>query len=293
MEAKDITLWTALVTPFNEDLSVDFESLKGLITEQEDAGNGLLILGSTGEGLNIGLKERQEIIHFVQYQSPSVPVMAGVGGHNMAETKAWVQWLETQNVDAYLMVVPMYAKPGVEGQIHWFTTLMDEVTKPVMLYNVPGRTAKELEIDAVKRLKKHKNFWAIKEASGSVEKFREYLSASDNAMVYCGDDGLFPDFAAAGSCGLVSVASNTWPKPTHLYVKQCLDGTFKYKELWSEAADSLFTASNPVPAKRLLKIENRIKSDVLMPPLSDKDLKDESGLKEAALKVGEWHQSQK
>jgi 4-hydroxy-tetrahydrodipicolinate synthase len=289
MEVKDITLWTALVTPFKEDLTVDYEALEALIKEQEEAGNGLLILGSTGEGLNIGSHVKKDIIEFVKGQNPKVPVMAGVGGHDLVATKSWVQWLETQNVDAYLMVVPMYAKPGTEGQLDWFTSLMDEVSKPVMLYNVPGRTAKALELDAVDKLKSHENFWAIKEASGSVDKFSAYLEVSDNAMVYCGDDGLFPDFADAGSCGLVSVASNAWPKETNLYVQKCLEKNFEDNDLWTEAADSLFTASNPVPVKRLLKNEGRINSDILMPPLSRKDLKDDSALERASKVVREWY----
>jgi 4-hydroxy-tetrahydrodipicolinate synthase len=166
---------------------------------------------------------------------------------------------------------------------------MDEVSKPVMLYNVPGRTAKALELDAVDKLKSHENFWAIKEASGSVDKFSAYLEVSDNAMVYCGDDGLFPDFADAGSCGLVSVASNAWPKETNLYVQKCLEKNFEDNDLWTEAADSLFTASNPVPVKRLLKNEGRINSDILMPPLSRKDLKDDSALERASKVVREWY----
>lgn len=293
MNVKDYPLWTALITPFNEDLSVDWNSLKNLVAEQEEAGNGLLILGSTGEALNIGSETKKEIITFVKGLSPKVPVMAGVGGHDFEATKSWVQWLETQNVDAYLMVVPIYAKPGVVGQTEWFRSLMDLVSKPVMLYNVPGRTGKELELDALKALKDHRNFWGVKEASGSVDKFKRYLEASGGAMVYCGDDGLLPDFAQAGSCGLVSVASNTWPKQTRLYVGQCLDKTLEAKGMWQAAAASLFTASNPVPAKRLLKKENRIKSDLLMPPLSAGDLTDDSDLMNANKNVNEWYKEQK
>src|SRR5690606_30822499 len=120
-------------------------------------------------------------------------------------------------------VTPLYAKPGAKGQIQWFKTLMDAVSRPVMLYNVPGRTAVAMSLEAVGALNSHKNFWAIKEASGSVEKMKEYLKAAGGKQVYCGDDALTPDFVQAGAVGLVSVASNAWPKETHLYVKQCLD----------------------------------------------------------------------
>ncbi|MCO4753346.1 MAG: 4-hydroxy-tetrahydrodipicolinate synthase [Bacteriovoracaceae bacterium] len=285
---NDYPLWTALITPFNEDLSVDWDSLKSLIDEQVQAGNGLLILGSTGEALNIDLETRKEIIRFVKELSPAVPVMAGVGGHNLQEQINWLDWLETQDVDAYLMVVPIYAKPGVNGQYLWFKALMDKSTKPVMLYNVPGRTGKELEVQALGKLKDHKNFWALKEASGDVNKFKAYLEASGNASVYCGDDGLFPAFADAGSCGLVSVASNTWPGQTALYVRKSLDKSLEEIKMWEDAANSLFIASNPVPAKRVLKLEGRIKTDALMPPLSAMDLTDNDTIMESSTKINEW-----
>ncbi len=290
MSVRDFSLWTALVTPLQDDLSVDFKSLKKLVSEQEEAGNGLLILGSTGEGLNIGLKTKKKIIKYVTGREPNVPVMAGVGGHDFKATRKWVRWLESQDVDAYLMVVPIYAKPGVVGQTEWFAALMDEVSRPVMLYNVPSRTGKALELKAVDNLKSHKHFWGIKEASGSVDQFKQYLDASDGAMVYCGDDALFPDFAAAGSSGLVSVASNPWPHQTNLYVEQGLVGTFEDRDLWTKAADSLFSASNPIPAKRLLQLKNRIQTDRLMPPLSARDLTDNSDLLTADTAVNEWYE---
>ena len=288
---KQYTLWTALVTPFNADLTVDYASLKNLVREQEEANNALLILGSTGEALNIGLEDRKSIVKFVLELRPKVPVMIGVGGHQLQETKDWVNWLEQFHFDAYLMVTPLYAKPGDEGQYLWFKTLMDAVNKPVMLYNVPGRTGKELSLKAVERLKNHRNFWAIKEASGSVEKFKQYLNACDNQQVFCGDDGLFPDFANAGSCGLVSVASNVWPTETNEYVKRCLNKTFDAKELWEKAANSLFIASNPVPAKRLLWEEKRISQKTMMPPLHADDMMNVEVVVNATKAVRDWHQN--
>lgn len=292
MELSNYKLWTALVTPFNTDLTVDFDSLKTLVQEQIDAQNGLLILGSTGEALNIGLEDRKKIVEYVLSLNPNLPIMIGVGGHNLNDTKAWVNYLETQNINAYLMVTPLYAKPGDEGQYQWFKVLMDEVSRPVMLYNVPGRTGISLSLSAVARLKDHKNYWAIKEASGSVEKFKEYLSTSDNKPVYCGDDGLMPDFANNGAAGLISVASNVWPSATHTYVKQCLNKTFDAKELWERAANSMFIASNPVPAKAFLQHQNRITNNTMMPPLSATDLNDLAPIKVANEKVNSWFTEQ-
>jgi 4-hydroxy-tetrahydrodipicolinate synthase len=129
-----------------------------------------------------------------------------------------------------------------------------------------------MSVEAVSRLNGHRNFWAIKEASGSVEKFKEYLQAAGGKGVYCGDDALMPDFANAGSTGLVSVASNAWPKETHLYVEQCLKKTFDAKELWTKAANSLFVCSNPVPVKRLMFERGVIRSAKMAAPLSHEDM---------------------
>lgn len=293
MELTNQKLWTALVTPFNKDLTVDFNSLKNLVQEQVNAKNGLLILGSTGEALNIGLADKKKIVEFVLNLKPNVPVMIGVGGHDLTETKAWTEYLEGQNIDAYLMVTPLYAKPGDKGQYQWFKTLMDSVNKPVMLYNIPGRTGTSLSLEAVTKLRDHKNYWAIKEASGSVDKFKEYLNASGNKPVYCGDDGLFPDFANSGSTGLISVASNVWPGATHTYVDQCLNKSFDAKELWENAANSMFIASNPVPAKALLTLQKRITNNTMMPPLSSDDLTDYSTIELADERINNWFNEQK
>lgn len=290
---KQFPLWTALVTPFTPNLEVDFESLEKLIQEQVNANNGLLVLGSTGEALNISLENKKKIVEFVQTLDINVPLMIGVGGHDLEQTKNWVNWLETQKIDAYLMVTPIYSKPSDEGQYHWFKTLMDLSSRPVMLYNVPGRSGTSLSLRAVERLKDHRNYWSIKEASGSVEQFKKYLQSSGNKPVFCGDDGLFLDFSLNGSCGLVSVASNVWPVETQEYVKQCLNKTFDAKELWETASASLFMTSNPVPAKRLLFEEKRISYKTMMPPLSEDDLTDPSIIVESSKKIKKWYKELK
>ena len=293
MNLNDYSLWTALVTPLTPGLQVDYPSLERLIKEQEKADNGLLILGSTGEALNLDLNTKKSIVEFVLNLKPKSPVMIGVGGHQLTSQLEWIKWLETKDIDAYLMVTPIYAKPGDEGQYDWFKALMDAVSKPVMLYNVPGRAGKELSFKAVEKLRNHKNFWSIKEASGSVAKMKQYLKASGQGKVYCGDDGLMPEFAEAGSCGLVSVAANAWPQETNLYVKQSLSKNIEAKELWQNAADSLFIASNPIPVKAIIADENRILHDTMMPPLSRAELKDLAVLRNSSKNVREWFKNNK
>lgn len=272
MNLNNFALWTAVITPLLETGGVDFESLTRLIKDQDAAQNGLLILGSTAEALNLNLKDRKSIIEHVVNMRPASPIMVGIGGNLLDEQKEWMSYLETLNVHAYLLVTPHYAKPGPKGQFEWFKALMDHSTRPCMLYNVPGRTAVPMSTEAVTRLNGHRNFWAIKEASGSVEKFKEYLAAASGKSVFCGDDALMPDFANAGSKGLVSVASNAWPKETHLYVEQCLTKKFDAKELWTNASNSLFVCSNPVPVKRLMFERGVIRSPKMMAPLSHEDM---------------------
>lgn len=289
MNLSNYALWTAVITPLLENGEVDFDSLTRVVKAQVEAGNGLLILGSTAEALNLDLSSRKSIIEHVVKMKPTAPVMVGVGGNLLSEQKEWMSYLETLPVHAYLLVTPHYAKPGPKGQFEWFKSLMDHSTRPCMLYNVPGRTAVPMSVEAVARLSDHKNFWAIKEASGSVERFREYLNAARGKGVFCGDDALMPDFANAGSCGLVSVASNAWPRETHLYVKQCLDKTFDAKELWTKASNALFVCSNPVPVKRLMFERGDIKTPKMMPPLSHEDMVSIAPVMEAQTLVSGWY----
>ncbi len=282
-------VWTALVTPLHCDYSVDFASFDRLIEEQEQADLGLLILGSTGEALNLDLNDKKKIIERAVAKATKSPLMVGVAGHDQRACEAWVDYLETLPIHSYLMVTPIYSKPSDQGQYAWFKHLFDRVSKPVMLYNVPSRAGVSLSLNAVERLSEHKNYWAIKEASGSVEKFKEYVKASRNQPVFCGDDGLFPQFAQAGSVGLVSVASNAWPKETSLYAKLCLDGKFSDHDLWSKACSLLFTTSNPVPVKRLLFDEKRIAEKTMMPPLSELDLSDSRDLVEISKQIKNWY----
>ncbi len=272
MSLANYSLWTAVITPMMDNGAVDFESLTRVVQAQDEARNGLLILGSTAEALNLNLETRKAIIEHVMNMKPTAPVMVGVGGNLLEEQKEWMTYLQTKNVHAYLLVTPHYAKPGNKGQFEWFKALMDHSTRPCMLYNVPGRTGIAMSVEAVTRLNGHRNFWAIKEASGSVEKMKEYLAAAGGKLVFCGDDALMPDFANAGAVGLVSVASNAWPRETHLYVDQCLKKTFDAKELWTKAANSLFVASNPVPVKRLMFERGVIRSAKMAAPLSHEDM---------------------
>ena len=291
-DLNQTTLWTALVTPMTESGDVCYPSFEKLIRNQEAAGNGLLVLGSTGEALNLNRSTKEKIVDFAVSLNPNVPVMVGIGGHDLEGQVSWVNFLNSKKIDALLMVTPHYAKPGAMGQYEWFKTLMDTSQNPVMLYNVPGRSAAPLNLKTIELLKDHPRFWAIKEASGSVEDFKNYLKTSGKP-VFCGDDGLMSAFANAGSSGLVSVASNPWPLETAQYVKTCLQRNFPHAALWERIGSSLFVASNPVPAKWLLKQKNVIQSDQVKCPLSKKDMNNTAEVLFCDEQAAKWYMENK
>lgn len=292
---NEYPLWTAIVTPMNEDSSVDYTSFEKILREQEAAKNAVVILGSTGEALNLSKDECKKILEFGLGLKLKVPVMTGIGGFQQKETLEYVKYLNTLNLDAYLVVTPLYAKPGEFGQTEWFKAILDIANKPCMLYNVPGRTAVKMNFKAVENLKDHKNFWAIKEASGSPEDFARYAKAAPKARMYSGDDGLLVDFKPHGCVGLVSVASNSWPTETHAYVINTLEGklTTTEADMWKKACDTLFIAANPVPVKNLMHAQGKIKTKVLRAPLDHRDLADNSPVLEADKNIKNWMKEQR
>jgi 4-hydroxy-tetrahydrodipicolinate synthase len=289
---EDYVVWTAIVTPMHADGSVDYESLESLLREQAAAGNAVTILGSTGESLNIDDAERKQILEFALSLELDVPYMVGVGGSNLSTQLKWIEYLNTLPVHAYLLVVPLYAKPGVHGQYGWFSALLDAANKPCVLYNVPGRTAQQLAFQTVDMLKDHPRVWGIKEASGSTEDFARYASISPRFQMLSGDDGLLPAFAKLGARGVISVVGNIWPEATQEYARQCIAGTFTDESLWTKAADALFCASNPIPAKALLHDLGRIKTPTLRLPLSIDDMNDITIVREADTAIRQWQLQQ-
>lgn len=269
-------VWTALITPMLAEGSIDYPSLTALILEQEKADNALLILGSTGEALALSLEDRKDIIRFLATLSLKVPVMIGVGGFQLEEQMAWIKFCqETLSVQAFLLVTPMYAKPGLMGQVEWFDALLNTASVPCMLYNVPGRTAVKLIPEVLTHLQDHKRLWALKEASGNLDDFNAFKTAHPEIIMYSGDDGLIAEHVKHGAKGVVSVASNVWPSATHRYVSQCLAGKHPDFKGWPEACDALFLSSNPIPVKVLAHHKGFIKTTRLRLPLSEKDLSQE------------------
>ncbi|MAO64401.1 MAG: 4-hydroxy-tetrahydrodipicolinate synthase [Balneola sp.] len=274
---ENFPLWTAIITPMNPDGSVDYDSFETLLRKQEEAGNGVLVLGSTGEGLNLNEEEKRGIVQFTNGLDLDVPMMVGIGGFGLSAQVDFIHWLNEVEPDALLLVTPLYAKPGAEGQFEWFSELMAETELPCMLYNVPSRTGVKMHPSVPARLSQEfDNLMGVKEASGSVEEFKAFRQEAPDVKFYSGDDGMTPAFTKEGGVGLVSVAANAWPKATHKYVDLCRAGeTEGLFPLWKNATDALFKAPNPVPVKTLLHKKGWIANDTVRLPLSLSDISKE------------------
>ncbi len=278
----------------NKDGEINFQNFETLLKRQSEAGNGIVLLGSTGEGLALSRLERQSVVEFASKLDLDVPLMVGVNGHNMKDTIAWINFCnQYKNIDSYLMPVPLYAKPGARGQYEWFNQLLEASEKPCMLYNVPSRTGAKLSFSTAQELQSHPNFWALKEASGSIEDFKTFCTVLPEIEVYSGEDALVPLYCYYGCKGLVSVMSNVWPEETNLFVEKCLN--FDLKGLyptWDLAANSLFVASNPVPTKIILYAKNLIDSATLREPLTIHDMNNLDVVTKADQLVTQWYKVQ-
>ena len=287
------TVWTALVTPMRSDGSIDFDSLTALAKEQETAGNGLLILGSTGEALALSLADQQAIVRHICALSLNIPIMVGVGGFNLEAQCQWIEFCNSQAIDAYLLGAPLYAKPGPQGQKLWFSALLDASRFPCMLYNVPGRAAVSLAPSVLAQLQSHPRCWALKEASGDIDSFEQYRIAAPELAIFSGDDALIPYYGQAGAAGLVSVAANIWPEATQRLVSLSLQGDSRNAFThWREAVAALFYVSNPIPSKCLLHALGRISSPTLRAPLTHIEVDEMQPLLRAHDTIISWHSTQ-
>jgi 4-hydroxy-tetrahydrodipicolinate synthase len=285
--------WTALITPFDHQGDIDFFSLQNIAQTQADAGNGILLLGSTGEGLALTLAQQTSIVEFVCQLDLPVPLMVAVGGYDLAAQVSWIERCNALPIDAYLLGTPLYAKPGPVGQTQWFTRLLDTAKFPCMLYNVPSRSGVEIPLSTLKNVEHHKNCWAMKEASGDLNKFLAYRQHCPVVELFSGEDAMMPYLAKAGAKGLVSVCANAWPQATHRYVELSLNGKVKSLfPLWQNAIDLLFQVANPIPVKALMAEQQNIKTAILRAPLTHLELEDNRALLAADQQINQWFSSQ-
>ena len=246
----------ALITPFDGNNRVDYTSLKRLIDFHVDQGSdGLVIAGTTGESATLTHTEHVELIgRAVEIADGRLPIIAGTGSNSTAQTVELSRAVADSGIDAYLIVVPYYNKPGQEGLYQHFSVIADAVDKPVMLYNVPGRTVADLLPETVGRLAKHDNIFGIKEATGDIERLKaiQHL-VGDEFRLYSGDDFTLLPFIENGGHGVVTVSGNVVPKQVAELCRLAREG----KSDEARALDAslqglnrlLFAESNPMPVK--------------------------------------------
>jgi 4-hydroxy-tetrahydrodipicolinate synthase len=263
---------TALVTPFTDRGEVDFSALRALVDWQISEGIDFLVpCGSTGEAQTLGDEERERVVaSVVEVAAGRVSVMAGASSNDTARAVAETRRMCRLGVDYILSATPYYNKPTQEGLFRHFAAVADESTKPVCLYNVPGRTAVNLAPATALRLAGHSNVIGIKEASGDLKQVMEILRGrSENFSVLSGDDWLTLGLVAAGGDGLISVTSNEVPGPMTAYVHLALSGDFDRAREWHyrllPLMEANFLETNPAPVKAALALMGRIHNVLRLP----------------------------
>ncbi|MEI6970246.1 MAG: 4-hydroxy-tetrahydrodipicolinate synthase [bacterium] len=245
--------YTAIVTPFNADGSVDFGQLRDLVEIQVRAGiSGLVPVGTTGESPTLDYQEHNKVIdETIQAAGGRIMVMAGTGANSTAEALDLTKHAMESGADATLQVTPYYNKPNQDGLIRHFSAIAD-LGLPVVLYNVPGRTGREISVDTVVKLAQHPNIIAIKEAGGSVDRVSAIVSRC-KLPVLSGDDSLTLPMMAVGARGVISVASNIVPKAVARLTELALAGKFtearKIHQKHYRLFCDLFIDTNPIPVK--------------------------------------------
>jgi 4-hydroxy-tetrahydrodipicolinate synthase len=262
---------TALVTPFKDGL-VDHESLRKLVEFQVSSGvQGLLACGCTGEPATLSDGEKLEVIQTVlDACGGRVPVIAGAGTNSTASTVKFTERVCCTNVEAVLVITPYYNKPTPEGQLVHYTAVADASKKPVIIYNVPGRTGTCMTVETIARLGEHPNIIGVKDAAGSVERVTQ-LRALSGMTFMSGDDHLALPQVLMGASGVVSVTSNVAPSQMNLMVQHALSGRLnearELHEFLYPLFGALFMETSPAPAKKALFFMNIIASDMLREPL--------------------------
>lgn len=261
----------ALITPFKDDESIDFDALSKLIEYQIQSGiDYLVVLGTTAETPTLTEQEKNEVLSFVvERVKGRVPIVLGLGGNN---TRGIVDRLKTETfhgVDAILSVVPYYNKPSQEGIYQHYKAIASATKLPVILYNVPGRTGVNMTAETTLRLaREFDNIVAIKEASGNITQMDDIIkNKPKDFMVISGDDGITFPLITLGAVGVISVIGNAFPREFSRMVRLALQGDYTNALLihhkFTELFELLFVDGNPAGVKSILSsmgyIQNRLR----------------------------------
>jgi 4-hydroxy-tetrahydrodipicolinate synthase len=262
---------TAIVTPF-DDGEVDEHALRDLVEFQIQGGaDGLVPCGSTGESATLTHAEHDQVVKIVIEQARRrVPVIAGTGSNSTAEAVRLTAAAREAGADGALLISPYYNKPTQEGIYRHYRTIATAVDLPLIVYNIPGRTASNIAPETFARLCEVRNIVAIKEASGSMDQTSNIRSlCGDRLTILSGDDSLTLPLMALGAKGVIATVSNVMPRETHDLAAAALAGDFArareihYKLL--PLVRAIFVETNPIPVKQALAFMGKCKPEMRMP----------------------------
>lgn len=264
--------YTALVTPFRGE-RLDEEALERLVETQIQAGiDGLVAVGTTGESPTLSMEEHVRVIELcVRYARGRKPVIAGTGANATTEAVDLIRAAEDVGADAHLQVAPYYNKPGQEGLFRHFLTLAESATKPILLYNIPGRCGVDIAPETVHRLAEATDrIVGIKEAGGNVERVSQLGQVlPPDFTILSGDDSLTLPFMAVGARGVISVASNLIPGEVARMVRRFNDGDARaalaLHQRFYPLFKVLFIETNPAPVKAALALRGLIQEELRLP----------------------------
>lgn len=261
---------TALITPFKNG-EVDYEAFAATVDRQVEAGIDFLVpLGTTGETPCLEDEERIKVLQIAKEHSKGLPVVVGGGTNSLQHTIRSMKMLEPYGVDAFLIVVPYYNKPTQEGQYQYFKAVAESTDKPIVLYNVPGRTGVNMTAETCLRLAQIPNVVAVKEASGNREQIEAILAgAPEGFQVLSGNDDDTLWMMQKGGAGIISVASNVAPALLAEFTTAIRNGEMeKAEELNAKLTplfNNCFVESNPIPAKAAMHAMGLIENELRLP----------------------------
>lgn len=263
-------LTVALVTPFRDGM-IDEHALRRLVDFHVEAGTDCISpCGTTGESPTLSHGEHEQVIGIVCEQAAGrIKVIAGTGSNSTAEAVRLTEFAQGAGADAALMVAPYYNKPMQEGFYEHFRTVAEAVSLPIVLYNIPGRTAKNMEPETIARLGELPNIVAVKESTGSMDQASAILAQS-NLTVLSGDDSLTLPLLALGGSGVVSVVGNIVPEDVKALIDAFRAGDVAGAQKWHYklfplCRDMLSLATNPIPVKAAMRLLGRDTGEVRLP----------------------------
>ena len=254
----------ALITPMNEDFSVNYDKLEEIIEEQIAGGTDCIITcGTTGEASTLTVEEHLDVIkRTVEIVKKRIPVIAGTGSNSTETAVEFSKEAQEYGADGVLVVSPYYNKATQKGLIKHFSEIANSIDIPVLLYNIPGRTGVNIEPETIAYLVNNvPNIVGVKEASGNFSNAVKILRLCPEIDMYSGNDDKVVPLMSIGAKGVISVLSNVAPKQTHDMCRAALDGDFvKARKMQIEALDvieNLFTEVNPIPVKAAMNLQGK------------------------------------